>query len=75
MKIEDLGERAIEGFRCRGQRVLYGDGTTETWWDVAHSLDRPLLRRSLTANEEYEARLFNIRRREPDSTLFAALER
>lgn len=73
-KREDLGVRAIEGFRCRGTRDSFKDRTTETWEPDEVSLGRPVLTRSVTPTDEYEGRLFNIRLGEPDPAVFAPLE-
>jgi len=68
---EDLGARVIEGFDCVGHRTktkASGHFAVDTW--VATELGLVLLEKRVTEDEEVEYRIFNIRRGEPDASLF-----
>jgi hypothetical protein len=65
---EDLGQQQVEGLPCRGTRLRSGDSVIEYWhWD---DLGEVLSEKRVSKDEESTWRLFNIRRVEPDRTLF-----
>ncbi|MCI0624260.1 MAG: hypothetical protein L0387_21885 [Acidobacteria bacterium] len=68
---ENLGDRQLEGLTCRGvRRFEREDVLVEVW--VAHELNSEVIRETKTkGDEQITYRLFNIRRVEPDASLFS----
>jgi hypothetical protein len=72
-RIDDLGERSIEGIQAHGSRVTTSSEVVEIW--NAAAIDQPpLLIQTHRPGEERTQRLFNVRFGEPDPALFAALD-
>jgi hypothetical protein len=70
---EDLGQKEIDGLPATGRRITTDDAVTEIWSTPV--IDQPeLFYRSVRSDREETKRLFNIKLREPDPTLFAALD-
>jgi hypothetical protein len=65
----ELGEGENEGVVCRGYRLKHGDSTTHLWY--SGELKESLFERTASEHEERVYRLFNIRRGEPDGSLFS----
>jgi hypothetical protein len=72
-KVEDLGEKDVEGVRARGRRITSTTGVVEVWSSPV--IDQPpLLVQTARPGEQRKQRLFNIRLGEPDPALFAVLD-
>lgn len=67
---EQLGERYIEGLLCHGYRGSRGGEHVTTLW-ISDELGEALIEENVGGQEEDMLRLFNIRRGEPDNTLFS----
>lgn len=66
---EDLGEREIEGITCRGIRKTGRKSMIEFWY--SEELMEVVLEKRVSEQEESTYRLFDIRRIEPNRSLFA----
>lgn len=73
--VENLGTKVLEGFPCRGRRFVFEDGTIEMWETPELGPAFPVFERLVTATDEYESHLFEIRLGEPDPALFRPLGR
>jgi hypothetical protein len=73
LKTEDLGEAQVEGVIARGLRTTTSSSVVEVW--RALEIDEPpVLVHTREASREETRRLLNIRIRDPDRALFAALD-
>lgn len=66
---EKIEEKVIEDLMCRGFRIRQPESGTIEYW-ISEELDDVVLASSVTQSEEETLRLYNIRRREPESKLF-----
>jgi hypothetical protein len=74
LRTEDLGERTIEGLACRGERLIFDDGSMEVWTSPL-LVDHPVLVRADRGGVHRVERLFNIRFGEPDPALFDVVDK
>jgi len=72
-RVEELGERRMEGVVARGMRYILDSETVEVW--TALEFDQPPVLVHVTGpGREETERLYNIRLEDPDPTLFAPLD-
>ena len=72
--VENLGTKVVEGLLCRGRRFVFEDGTIEMWDTSELGPPFPVFERLVTATDEYESHLLEIRLGEPDPALFRPLD-
>lgn len=70
IRTEALGERDIEGFKCRGYRIRMPDDAELEYWVLDDLTDVVLEKRTSAAGDESTLVLFKINRSEPAKDLF-----
>jgi hypothetical protein len=70
--VKEIGRETVMGFGCRHFRTKAGSGDTESQLDIwiSDDLQAVLLEQGDGPYETYRWRMFDIERKEPDSSLF-----